>query len=246
MGAPANASTPPAVVAPTTAAEARARFAEAVVGNDAVGAFSLLAPVDRERFVNPQRFAVELGSQAPWIAATPSGGDAVLVTRAASLDPVLGLVTPTATVTLPVTEEGGRPTVMWSRRVIEERAAADETTLPSTVARWANARQACNASASADETDNGLVGVVGLATAICDAKGAVTVGGSDEVMYLLDLDDPAPVLDAYGSDAATWARVVPFTAPVAMNVVLAPVGDDWKVIATTHPTLDQQQRSRTP
>ncbi len=67
--------------------------------------------------------------------------------------------------------------------------------------------------------------------------GEVTIG---TIGTLLDLDDPAPVLNAYGSAAADWARVVPLTAPVPMNVVLAPIGSDWKVVATVHVPLAQQ------
>lgn len=233
----------PAAPAPATAAEARSRFAAAIVDDDPAKAFALLTPSDRTRFISAQRFAVELANEPAWLSAVTADDGTVRVTRTPTLDPVLGLVTPTATVTLPTDDTDGVPRIAWSRRTIEARALGDEAALPATVMRWATARRACSTSARADETDAGILGVVGLATALCGASGSLAVGGPDQLLYLLDLDDPAAVLDAYGSEAATWARVVPISAPVPMNVVLAPLGDAWKVIATVHPTLDQQQRS---
>jgi hypothetical protein len=49
------------------------------------------------------------------------------------------------------------------------------------------------------------------------------------------LADPSPVLNAFGPDAAAWARVVDVRRPAPLQVVVAPVDDKWLVVGVTRP-----------
>ena len=51
------------------------------------------------------------------------------------------------------------------------------------------------------------------------------------------LDEPQPVIDGFGGSALLWARVAVLSAPVPMNVVVAPDGETWTVIAVARPSL---------
>jgi len=57
------------------------------------------------------------------------------------------------------------------------------------------------------------------------ARRAVTRRG-----LLVGAGAAAAAVAAYGDDVFTWARVVPVTAPVTFDLVLAPIGDRWSVI----------------
>jgi hypothetical protein len=218
--------------APTTDALALQSFGQSMVDGDTTTAFALLTSSDRNRYVNEAQFAVELGREPGWESFTVDGTK-LNIERDPGLDTVTGLVSPRATVVLPTVRESDGVRIAWSKRRIENRVTADESAAAETARRWTTTRQQCG-DASDDETVNGILGVVGLANALCSSTGDVTVG---DTLWLLDLDDPDAVLDAYGSDAAEWARVVEISSPVAMDVVLAPIDTEWKVIATMHRAL---------
>ncbi len=43
------------------------------------------------------------------------------------------------------------------------------------------------------------------------------------------------IVAQYSTDAFTWARVVHVDAPVRLTIVLAPIGNDWKVLGLADP-----------
>ena len=47
------------------------------------------------------------------------------------------------------------------------------------------------------------------------------------------LTNPAPVVDAYGPGASTFARVVRLSGSATLDVVTAPLGASWVVIGVT-------------
>jgi hypothetical protein len=237
---PTGTSAPVLASAQPAAQRVLATFSRAIVAKDNAAAFELLSADDQDRFGSAERFGTELSRSPQWTAATVDPTGAVTVSREAMLDPVFGLVPATARLNLPLvanSSQDSSPRIAWSRRSEVRNDQASESDIEPAVKQWATARQRCE-SAPAEETVNGLVGVVGLATRLCDAEGPIiSTLASGAARDLLDLNDPASVLDAYGDDAANWARVVPLSSPVPMNVVVAPIGSTWKVIATVHVDL---------
>jgi hypothetical protein len=68
---------------------------------------------------------------------------------------------------------------------------------------------------------------------VCGATGAPTI--DSKVMPLPDGPISADIVAEYDTGALGWARVVDVTAPVQMSIVLAPIGDAWKVIGLGDP-----------
>jgi hypothetical protein len=91
---------------------------------------------------------------------------------------------------------------------------------------WANARQRCERSA---EWDGGLLGVAAEAYAesLCDTTATVRAG---EPVSLDRASGTEPVLAAFGPEASIWARVVRLSGPIDLDVVTAPLGEEWVVV----------------
>jgi hypothetical protein len=68
---------------------------------------------------------------------------------------------------------------------------------------------------------------------VCGATGAPTI--DDKVMPLPDGPISADIVAEYDTGALGWARVVNVSAPVQVSIVLAPIGDAWKVIGLGDP-----------
>ena len=77
------------------------------------------------------------------------------------------------------------------------------------------------------EYAGGLLGAVWLADELCTVPGATTASTTGDIY---SLDDPQPLLDAYGGGSYQWARVVTFGAPHAMHVIAAPLDQRWVVV----------------
>jgi hypothetical protein len=97
-------------------------------------------------------------------------------------------------------------------------------------ADWVTGYQACSPATSSLEYDGNLLGTLDLPQSLCGAVGKPQVtgaGGLDE------LSDPSPVLSAFGEQATDWARVVEiggFTDRAPVQVILAPLGEQWVVV----------------
>ena len=87
------------------------------------------------------------------------------------------------------------------------------------------ARQGC-ASSRPDEYVS-LVGYPTLGDSLCKLAGSVVVG---PVAELDSLKKPLFLVDPFGPEAWRWARVVPVVRPAVMKVVVAPIGDRWKIV----------------
>ncbi len=238
----------PVVSAPTesivkpsaaTATEAVSSLIDSVIAGEFETTFSLLTPNEQRRAGSSQRLAAELGPLG-WksyaVTATAAGSVTAEIVQSPRVSDIDGVISPTATVIVPVVADASGFTLTWSRRVVmahhPERSAQSDTEVSQAAIQWAQAAQQC--SAAPLEYFGGLIGVTGLADQLCRATGTPTV---ESVGDLDSLDEPQPVIDGFGSSSATWARIVHLTAPVAMNVVLAPDGDRWMVIAIACPSL---------
>lgn len=147
------------------------------------------------------------------------------------LDPVLGLVPARARGTWRAVEEEGGWRVAFSESVLQPLYPSDEGAADA-ARTWVASRQAdCGTQGQADAP---LLGNRGLAQSLCEAEGEAALGPAG---VLPDGPSTTPLLDAYGPEVFTWARVVPVTAPVAADIVVAPVDDTWQVIGILGPAL---------
>ncbi len=161
-------------------------------------------------------------------AATDGGRVEVVVDHEPRLDPFVGL--------------GARERQVWTAVETADGwlVAADperEYLLPpdqgaaDAARRWAEAVQDCDpAAAEPLEAVDILFGDVTAAGGLCGTDGAIEVGGVGPLV-------PGPaaqdIVDQYSTDAQLWARTVRVDGPASFGVVLAPLGDEWRVLAIT-------------
>lgn len=224
----------------TSAAEAVRTFVSSVLQGDAARAWALTSTADRDRLGYPQRISDQvaaMGWKAFTVSSTAADSVTMEVTQTPSISDIDGVIAATATVRVPTVLEAGVRRVVWSRRRIEQHfpdpSPTEDARAADAVASWVAARQRCDGSPT-NQFAGGLTGVVGLADRLCRATGAATVG---PVGDLDTMDEPEPVLDAFGGSAMQWARVVKVTSPVALTAVVAPRGTDWIVVAVARPSI---------
>lgn len=223
--APADATGPERAVAGYLTAEARGDFA---------ASYEFLSTADRESFPTP---AVWTEAHADFARVTgfvvqdvlPAGDRATVVTLTgfeAGLDEVLGLTPARARSTWEAVGEGG----VW--RVRLDRSSA-EPLYPSDAAaagvarRWAEARLRCT---SAADLEHHTIGLPALAQRLCGADGDLSLG---PVGPLAETDGVSALVSAYGPEVMDWGRAVAVESPEPMQIVLAPVGAEWRVIGVT-------------
>ena len=239
----AQASTGPASVAPKPASAATARgaatgFLDRAIVGDFTGAWAFLSAADRARLAGPSALAEQFAAGG-WKSFRVKGSTADRVTvdvvQTPRISEIVGLVSPTATVTLPTTIENGSHLVSWVRRSVEQhfpdRSPVSDGQVRAAVLKWAESRQQCGPPAN--EYESGLLGVVGLGDALCHKDGTEVADGIGD---LDALDEPEPIIAGFGGSALSWARVVTLSGPVPMRVVAAPVADGWTVIGLARAT----------
>ena len=152
----------------------------------------------------------------------------VSVEQEPAVNPFVGFVAARTTQRWSARSEGGR----WR---LQDRPSSDFPELPSDAAAAAAARSwvghlsACrSAEAVALQIEPKLYGVEGLSDPLC---GAAPPSVGDVAPFEPD-SGPTTGLSAFGPDIDLWARLVPVGARKPFLLVLAPLGDDWRVLAT--------------
>ena len=191
--------------------------------------FGLLSDADRAITPSRARWAAahgdreeitgfEIGAVRPGLTSTEV--DVVLHFHS-QLDEVVGLVPATADSTwLAVAEEGG-----WR---VRHAGTALHPRYPDTadasvaVREWIRDKKGCREAASSAH-----LGRPELLDALCSSDGRADVGN---VTPLAPSSSSDPFLAAYGPEVFDWAQAVPVRSPVAVRVVVAPIGDEWRVI----------------
>jgi hypothetical protein len=84
------------------------------------------------------------------------------------------------------------------------------------------------ATASTTPTGANSSTPTGSESTTASATSAAVKDGTVGDIYALD--DPQPLLDAFGTGSYDWARVVAVTSPQPMNVIAAPIGRRWLVV----------------
>ncbi len=102
------------------------------------------------------------------------------------------------------------------------------------VSAWVRAVQSCDrAKAVALQAVDKLYGSSQQAATLCHSSGDVRVGA---VTALVVGPGSTDIVAQYGTDALTWARTVPVLAPARVLVIVAPIGDEWKVLGIADPS----------
>lgn len=220
--APADATSPEGAVAGFLTAEA---------DGDYEASYAYLAAEDRATNRSPRfwtsrhaHIAPVLGYRVIDTQEQPDGSVAVATELRfrSALDPVVGLVPARASGLWIAVPEGDTWRVAFERSTLEARYP-DEQDAVAAARSWVKSVQACDDGVSVP-----MYGTPDLAGGLCGADGPVELGqprglGTDASI--------SGLISAFGPEAASWARVVPVDAPVALGLVLAPVDDRWVVTA---------------
>lgn len=208
-------------------------FLAAEVDGDRAASHALLAPGDRERFDSVARWTAAHARFLPVTGFRLAEGDEDVtgdtatvraeVRLASGLDPILGLVPARAELALVTVEQDGGWAVDWSASGFTARYPDEATAVPA-ARSWAESATDCGDRV---EYDGGLFGLRSLVDDLCAADGPVELGA---VGTLPADGGDRGLVSSFGADVVAWARVVPVTAPVAMDLVLAPVDEQWLVI----------------
>lgn len=221
------ATSPRAAVEALLDAEARRDFA---------ASYHFLSAPDRERYRSP----------AEWVAAhahllpvtgfkvereAPRDDRAEVVTLtdlAAGLDEVVGLVPAQARIRWTAVAEDGGWRVAYAEADVTP-LYPDEAGVTAAAREWATARQQCTPGRT---HAGGLIGRESLAASLCGASGPVETSSPASLP-----DDIAvtPFLSAFGPEVGSWARVVRITSPATLDVVLAPLAEEWVVLGVLEP-----------
>lgn len=230
------AAAAPAVVSePASPRDAVRRFLEAEVARRHDVSFALLdtksrssrGPLaawqnDRPNRLVPETFAILRAEP------TAEGVDvSISARRAPALSPITGLVPARSEETWRVVNDGG-----W--RVSGGRPVDVRPELPSDAAAtaagaaWLERAASCDtAGADALQLSTNLLGSPALRDGTCRSKGTWTAGNAFAVA---ELPDSTVFVSAYGPGVGRWARAVPVTGTGRYTIVLAPLGDEWRVM----------------
>ncbi len=225
-----------------TPAKAVGELVGFLVARDSASAWNLISASDQERVGNVQRLTEESYATG-WtqFAVRETTGDTVTVEvkQTPKISEIDGVVAETATLRVRTVAEAGGYKVVWSKRSVDQAFAdispEQITDIRSSVMKWAASRQQC-ADVPTNQYESGLIGVTGLADSLCKKSSPPKIG---DIGDLDQLDEPDPILQSFGSASFRWARVASIQAPVAMNVVVAPRGRDWIVVAIARPSISE-------
>jgi hypothetical protein len=207
------------------------RFLDFEVARDYDASYGLLSTDDRAQAVSRAGWsaahadlpAITGYTLGPAEVATDRADVPVDVRLRAALTPSTGLVPARASARFSAVAEDGGWRVAFDESTITPRFLPDARA-PEAVRTWARARVRCH---RAREYVGGLVGAPTRADTLCRADGPIRSGPPRR---LPDTAQDQPFLAAFGGEVHEWARVVRLESPVRMDVVVAPVGQQWLVV----------------
>ncbi len=223
---------------PTTPRGAVEAFLVAQVTGDTTASYALLSSADQGALGEsdwalaqtefPRHVGFEVTAEQELVDGSGTQV-AVSANYVSSLDEVAGLIPARANEVWTVVAAGNEWRIDLNRSTSTPVLPSDADAV-SAVGAWARTRQECGVP-TGEHTS--LVGFPSLAEGLCDASGEVRAGS---IASLDSLDDVTPYLSAFGSDAASWGRVVTLDDPVGLRVVVAPVDDRWLVVGIAPPS----------
>jgi hypothetical protein len=235
-GGDAGAADQGAEVAPIKdAARAVTSFLDAERRGDFETSYALLVAEDRERFPSRARWdeahheipeVTSFGRVEQTEATAARATTRVDLALRPRLDESVGVVAARASAIFVAHKVAGGWRIAFSESSLTPRFP-DERGARSGALAWAKARQRCERRA---EWKGGLLGVAAQAYAdtLCHTTAAVRAG---EPFSLDRASGTEPVLAAFGPEASIWSRVVRISGPIDLDVVTAPLGEAWVVVA---------------
>lgn len=219
----------------TTGATPRAaveRFVTGLMNGDANETYSLLA--DKERA------ATSLGSWSETLASLPTYRDFKVVrddpvdvdaTFAPRVDEEAGVVPGKAIVHFATTSEGGGWRVSLARTTIEPRYPTDDMAAATVALDWTKALQSCDpATVKSFQYQGSLLGQPSVVNDLCHWIGTPVANGTAALQATPSAN---AVRNAFGPSADDWAKVTHIDGPQPLDVVTAPLGDAWVVVAVS-------------
>ena len=199
-------------------------------GNHAAS-FSLLSSASRKTYADVDDWT-RLRNEQPAVTgfsiASSTGANVVaVVDHEPGLDPFIGLSPARTRETWTAVDEHGHwrfAAVPRVEPILPDRRGATAVGL-----RWADAVQACDGHAALSvQAVPRVFGQSDGADQLCGAKGHLTSAPT----AVPSGPQTAALVSQYSTDALSWGRAVRIDGgPVPFSVVLAPIGDTWKVVA---------------
>lgn len=214
-------------------------FLAAEINRDFATSFSFLtADIQSRLGGSSERWRAEHAQLLPYtgfeiLEETERDGDPAVrtvVSLDSRLDTVIGLVPARAEAIWVVEESGGTFRVDFDNSFIQP-LFPDDAPARGVALAWAEAVQAGEDPGELQGVTS-LYGRRSLKKDLADSTGALDAG---EPVALPPDAGSSDLLSAFGSDVAGWGRVVAIDGPVDVNVVLAPVNDEWVVIGILDP-----------
>jgi hypothetical protein len=198
---------------------------------DHAASFALLSSASRSTYTDVDDWS-RLRSQVPAVTgftiASSTGASVVaVVEHEPGLDPFIGLSPARTRETWTAVAEHGswrfdaEPRI---RPMLPDRRGTVDAAL-----RWAHAVQSCDAHATVDaQAVARPFGQSDGADQLCGASGRLAGSPTDVPTG----PQTADLVSQYTADSLSWAQAVRVDGgPVPFSVVLAPIGDEWKVVA---------------
>jgi hypothetical protein len=227
-----------------SAARAIQSFLDAERRGDLGSSFAILSDEDLEAYPSLSRWEEAHGAIPDIVGfgveqVAENGGrgrGTVQLSLRPELDESVGVVPARATASMVAVREPDGWSVALSESTLVP-VYPDESAARRAVGEWAAARQGCTTTR---EWEGGLLGVAAeaLAAELCGMPGEIRTAGPVALDRSVGIE---PVLAAFGAEAATWARVVPLESPRELDVVVAPLGDGWVVIAVLEASSDSSR-----
>ena len=198
---------------------------------DHAASFTQLASASHTKYADVDDWA-RLRNQLPAVTgftiASSNGANVVaVVEHEPGLDPFVGLSPARTRETWTAVAEHGRWRFDPEPRV--RPMLPDRRSAPAAALRWADAVQSCDA--------HGALGLQAVTRVFGQSDGADQLCGATGRLDSVATDLPtgpqtADLVSQYTADALSWAQAVRIDGgPVPFSVVLAPIGDAWKVVA---------------
>lgn len=153
----------------------------------------------------------------------------LVVEQEPAVDPFVGFVPARATQRWMARQESGR----WR---VEDRPLSTSPDLPDdslalqTAQAWTTRLAACDRrGAESLQAADALYGIAELSSQLCASRSAPQLEPVEEFDPLAGGNSG---LAAFGPDVDLWARTVLVRAEQPFRIVMAPLGDQWKVLAT--------------
>ena len=207
-------------------------FVTGLMNGDVNVTYSLLA--DKERT------ATSLGSWTETMASLPTYRDFTVVrddpveldaTFSPQVDEIAGVVPSSAVVHFATTSEGGGWRVSLAKTSIEPRYPNDDKAAATVALDWVKANQSCDpAAVKSLQYQGSLLGQPSVVNDLCHWNGTLAVNGTSG---LNTTPSASAVRNAFGPAADDWAKVTHIDGPQPLDVVTAPLGDVWVVVAVS-------------